>query len=116
MSWQIKFYEKVSGESPVEDFLTSLPSKLLAKTLHEIDLLKEFGTSLREPHVKNIGDGIWELRTQLRNDLTRIFYFTTSGKIFVMLHGFVKKTRTMPSKEFEIARERMKDQIRRYGK
>ena len=109
MAWQIKFYVKENGTSPVEEFLENLPSNLQAKTLYEIDLLMEFGIKLKEPHVKNIGDGIWELRTQFGNDLTRIFYFTTRGKTFVLLHGFIKKTQAIPRKEFKTAQERMKD-------
>ena len=45
--WQIEFYEKENGEIPVQDFLLSVDKKMRAKAFKEIDLLEEYGTSLR---------------------------------------------------------------------
>ena len=56
------------------------------------DYLEEFNLTLREPLVKPVEEGIFELRTQVGNDITRIFYFFFSGKKIILTNGFVKKT------------------------
>ena len=54
--------------------------KLRAKAFRDIELLKNLGNDLREPHVKSIkgekNKGIYELRIKFSNDIARIFYFT----------------------------------------
>ena len=80
-------------------------------------MLKEFGTALREPHVKPVkGDkykGLWELRTKFASDISRIFYFLTLGKRFVLLHGYVKKDNRLDTRELDIAKKHMEDYLRR---
>ncbi|WP_416768925.1 type II toxin-antitoxin system RelE/ParE family toxin [Sulfurimonas sp. ST-25] len=36
-------------------------------------------------------------------------YFAHTGRRFVLLHGFVKKTQKTPRKEIDIAKQRMKE-------
>ena len=118
MKWIIKFYEKENGEVPVEEFLNSLSPKHRAKAIREIDLLEEYGIELSFPHTKNIEGkkykGLWELRIQLASDISRIFYFMSEGRKFVLLHGFVKKTDETPTKELDIGKSRMEEYKRRY--
>ena len=117
MSWNIIFYQKKSGEYPVVEFLDSLPRKHFAKAIWEIDLLKEFGTELKEPYAKAINGeiykGIWELRIKFASDISRIFYFLLCGNTFVLLHGFIRKTNETPVRELDIAKKYMEDYLRR---
>ena len=51
-------------------------------------LLEEFGNTLREPHSKPMGNGIFELRIKFSSDISRIFYlFFADNKI---IKPFVK--------------------------
>ncbi|MDO9287450.1 MAG: type II toxin-antitoxin system RelE/ParE family toxin [Thermodesulfovibrionales bacterium] len=52
-----------------------------------------------------------ELRIKDRQGAVRILYFTYSGKRFILLHGFIKKTEKTPEREIEIAEKRMNDYI-----
>jgi phage-related protein len=117
MIWEIEFYKKENGDSPVEEFLESLSTKMRAKAIREIDLLEEFGILLPKPHARDIeGEkykGLWELRIKVATDIARTFYFLASGNKFVLLHGFIKKDEKTPVSELEIARKRMEDYIRR---
>lgn len=97
------------------DFLQTLPPKLRAKSLRDIDLLEEFGYDLREPHVKPI-QGIYELRVKFASDIARIFYFAFVNDTFVLLHGFKKKTMRTPQREIDIALKRKEDYVRRIEK
>ena len=55
--WNIIFYEKDDGKTPVQEFLDKLPVKHHAKALSDIDVLEKYGTTLVEPHVKHIKGG-----------------------------------------------------------
>lgn len=120
MNWNVEFYVKENEQSPVEDFIETLPSKLRAKALWEIELLSRFGTQLKEPYAKPIkGDeykGLWELRIKFASNISRIFYFMPIGNSFVLLHGFVKKTDKIPKRELETAKCYMEDYLRRCQK
>jgi len=48
-----------------------------AKVLQNIKILKDFGYNLRQPYSAPIGTGIFELRTQSDDNITRILYFST---------------------------------------
>jgi phage-related protein len=117
MEWNIELYQKENGEVPVLKFLENLSPKHKAKAFWEIELLKEFGTSLKEPYSKAIkGDnykGLWELRVKFASDISRIFYFLPLEKTFILLHGFVKKTEKTPKAELEIAKNFMEDYLGR---
>jgi phage-related protein len=114
--WTIEFYETENRIIPVEKFLDSLDIKMRAKALKELQILKEFGISLREPYSKSIKDGIFELRIKVATDITRIFYFFYKDNKIILTNGFIKKTQKTPSSEIETAVKYKKDYIRRYGK
>lgn len=113
--WQIEFYLDDNGHSPVKDFLKSLPVADRNKVFYTLNMLKTTGIYLREPHSKKIDseNNLFELRSQFSNNIQRIFYFHFTGKTFVLLHGFTKKTQKIPKKELELAIKRKQDYIRR---
>ena len=117
MSWEIEYYQKESGEIPVENFLLSLNPKLRAKAYSDIMLLKRLGINIRAPYSAplqgNKYKGLFELRTKFSSDITRIFYFLYDKNKFVLLHGFVKKTNKTPERELERAVKYKKDYERR---
>ncbi|MDA8273034.1 MAG: type II toxin-antitoxin system RelE/ParE family toxin [Deltaproteobacteria bacterium] len=115
MKWKVEFYRKENGEEPVKEFLLSLPEKHRAKAVREIDLLEEFGTNLKEPHVKHIKGhkNLWELRIKFAGDISRIFYFMPINDTFLLLSGFVKKTEKTPQGEIDKALHYMEDYARR---
>lgn len=71
----IVLYTKENGEKPVKCFLDSLETKMQAKTLRMITLLRQNGYDLREPYTKSLIDGILELRVIQGNNTVRILYF-----------------------------------------
>ena len=112
--FEINFYEKENGKIPVIEFLEDLDSKMRAKALKEIELLEEFGSNLREPHVKYIDKGIFELRIKTGNNISRIFYFFFTKEDIILTNGFIKKTQKTPTNEIERAIEYKKDYDRRF--
>lgn len=69
-----------------------------------IGLLQENGNELREPLSKPLGDGIFELRAQMGNNITRVLYFFFIGNKAILTNGFVKKTQKTPANEIEKAK------------
>ena len=111
--YEIELYQKFDGTCPIAEFLNELKPKMWAKVARNIDVLAEHNINLREPLVKPMGEGIFELRTQQGNDTTRIFYFFIVGKKIILTNGFVKKTQKTPQKYIEMAIEYKNDYISR---
>ena len=120
MDWKIIYYQKEDGTEPVSEFISTLPTKHAAKALWEIDLLAQFGTALRMPYTRAVeGEkykGLFELRIQQGGDISRIFYILPVGNEFVLLHGFIKKSKKTPLGELETALRHMQDYLRRFIK
>lgn len=112
----IVFYETDDGYAPVEDFLSSLSDKMRARAFWVIDCLKTYGSDIREPYSKHLGDGIFELRIKAGNDISRILYFFFFGDTAVLTNGFIKKTQKTPSGEIEKSRRYRIDYLGRNGK
>ncbi|MBT3299996.1 MAG: type II toxin-antitoxin system RelE/ParE family toxin [Candidatus Marinimicrobia bacterium] len=103
--WAIEYYEDNRGIRPVEAYIDSLPVEKQANVFRVFELIEEFGIQLGTPYLKHIDGKIWEMRPGKE----RILYFTFTGKKFVLLTGFTKKTRKTPKKEIKIAQKRKKD-------
>lgn len=97
------FHPKVKKE------IESWPVGILADYARRVDLLIEFGPSLRMPHSRAMGGGIFELRPRGREGIGRAFYCFVVGQKVIILHAFVKKTQETPEHELKIARKRLKE-------
>lgn len=112
-NFEVIFYETEKGKIPALDFLNSLDVKMRAKMARTIKMLEDNGNSLREPHSKPLGDGIFELRAKVASDISRVLYFFFIGRRAVLTNGFVKKTDKTPEKEIDKAKRYRDDFIRR---
>ena len=101
----IEFYETTTGECPVEEFIKSQDVKMRAKIYRTLELLEERGNTLRMPWSEHLVDGIFQLRMQVGNNITRVLYFFVVGKKIIVTNGFVKKTQETPPSEIELAKE-----------
>src|ERR1700682_6521984 len=61
------------------------------------------------PLCRPLGDGLWEVRTELPTKRTaRVLLCLYHGHL-VALHGFIKKTRTTPHEDLKLTRKRQKE-------
>src|SRR3989344_2497466 len=105
--WSINYYKTASKKSPIEEFIDNLTSAAQIKVGDTFDFLKEFGINVGMPHAKKVaGTPLWELRI-LGQDSIRIFYITQKGRIFLLLHGFLKKKQKTDKKEIDTALKRL---------
>jgi phage-related protein len=82
---------------------------VLADYARLVELLMEHGPSLRLPHSRALGDGLFELRPRGRSGIGRSFYCFLQGKRVVVLHAFIKKSQQTPDNELKMARKRLKE-------
>ena len=104
MSYVVEYFN-ARVVSEVEDW----PVGIVADYARRVELLIEFGPFLRMPHSRVLGDGLFELRCSGQEGIARVLYCHTAGRRVVLLHAFVKKTRTTPVRDLRVARRRMKE-------
>jgi phage-related protein len=107
----IEYYTDAHGRSPVEDFVNELPVQDQVAVARLLSLLEEFGTSLGRPYVRYVEGKLWELRPRA----VRLLYFAHTGRRFVILHAFRKKSRKTPRKHISIAQRRLAEFLEREG-
>lgn len=102
--FKVELFTKKDGSCPAEEFLNSIDQKMKTKLYKEIKLLRNYGNLVREPYSKYLRDGIYELRAQQGNDISRVLYFFYVGHKIILTHGFIKKTQKTPPREIELAK------------
>ena len=104
MAFQIDyFHQRVLTE------IESWPVDVVADYVRLVELLAQYGPSLRLPHSKAFGEGLFELRPRGRSGIGRAFYCFLLGKRIVVVHAFIKKTQETPDKDLKLARKRVKE-------
>ncbi len=104
MPYQIEyFHPRVLSEIELR------PIDVVADYTRLAELLAEHGPSLRLPHSRTLGDGLFELRPRGRSGIGRALYCFLVGKRIVVIHAFIKKTQETPDKEHKLARKRAKE-------
>ena len=112
--YRVGFYTTQKGESPMDEFIDTLPERHVGKIHRWIDLLARLGPDLTRPYADLLSGKIRELRIAMEHHQYRLLYFF-HGKHVVITHGFVKKTDKIPQKEIERAQAYRKDWELRKG-
>jgi phage-related protein len=99
----IFFRTEASGE-PVRDWLKELSPEDRKRIGEDIKTV-EFGWPIGMPVCKPLGDGIYEVRSNLaQNRIARVLFYIDKKGRMVLLHGFIKKTRKTPDEDLDLAR------------
>jgi phage-related protein len=94
----------------VEAELLALPKDMQARFLRVSELLESFGPQhVGMPHVRPLGEKLWEMRLSSPSGIGRVIYTAASGRRLVVLHAFVKKTQETPRRAIETARKRARE-------
>lgn len=98
---------KVLFENPkVKEFVSHFERNTKAKIDRFIYLLSMISNKLGMPYSKRISKNLYELRIRGNCEVRILYCFHRNCAVLV--RGFVKKTRKTPSKEIEIALNRIK--------
>jgi phage-related protein len=101
------FYVLPSGHEPVREWLKSLAPedrKIIGEDIKDV----EFAWPIGMPLCRSLGDGLWEVRSDLRNRIARVMFCIHDGRM-VLLHGFIKKTQATAAADRNLALKRMKE-------
>ena len=103
----VVFYrEEGSGSEPVKKWLLSLSKgdrKRIGNDLRTVQI----GWPIGMPLVRNLGGGLWEVRSHILHGIARIIFMMSKGEI-ILLNGFIKKSQKTPDEELDLARKRTK--------
>ncbi|HNW12585.1 MAG TPA: type II toxin-antitoxin system RelE/ParE family toxin [Candidatus Rifleibacterium sp.] len=111
--YDVLFFEKEDGEQPAKTFVASLDSKLRAKAVRLMKMLADNGPDLREPYLKHLCDGIFEIKPKVATNVARVLYFFFVGRKIVFTNGFIKKTQETPPGEIERAKAYRREYLKR---
>ena len=102
------FYENSNGHQPVREWILELSPGDRKRVGCDIQKV-EFGWPLGMPYCRSLGNGLWEVRSDLTDGkIARVIFSVTAGSM-VLLHGFIKKTQQTPAPDLRLALKRMKD-------
>lgn len=102
------FYRTSAGGEPVREWLKGLDGgerQAIGKDLMRAQWRWPVGMPLCRP----MGSGLWEIRTDLPTKRTARLLLCLYHKHLVVLHGFIKKARTIPEADLAVARRRQKE-------
>lgn len=86
------------------DFVLSLDEELQLTILAVFKRLEQNPFSLGSMSKKIEGaKNLFELRIKGKNKNVRIFYCFKKNRMIILLHGFVKKSQKIPSRELKLA-------------
>lgn len=106
---EVLLYQEADGTIPVLDWLRELQRKNRAafeKCLFLLDLLEQFGQELRRPRADLLRDGVYELRTEVRNVNYRLLYGFVGKDVALVAHALVKKAK-VSDRDIDLAAARL---------
>jgi phage-related protein len=106
---KVVFYKTEAGTEPAREWLKAMP-KEDRKVVGADILTAQYAWPIGKPLVDNLGDGVWEIRSRLRNRIARTLFAVVDEEI-VLLHGFIKKQQKSPQDEVDLAKKRKKQYL-----
>ncbi len=100
-----RFFRTSEGTEPVREWLRSLPIEDMTEIGADIERI-QWRWPVSRPLVDTLGGGLFEVRTRIDRLQYRVLFGIADGAM-VLLHGFIKKSRTAPD-EIAIGRRRLK--------
>jgi phage-related protein len=107
----LRFFRTAAGSEPVREWLTGLPR--VERQAIGRDLMRaQWQWPAGMPLCRSMGNGLWEVRTDLPTRRTARVLLCVYREHLVALNGFIKKTRATPDEEIALARRRQKELMR----
>ena len=102
------FYQTDTGNEPVRKWLKAQDEadrKTIGCDLKDV----EYGWPVGMPLCRSLGDGLWEVRSDITSGrISRVIFFVWQERM-VLLHGFVKKTPKTPASDKRLALKRKRE-------
>ena len=110
MSYQVEGlqYATVVWEGDSREVLQAFPEEVRQNLGFQLWQLQQGERPGDYRPLPSIGTGVFELRDQDERAWYRVVYLSRINDVIYVLHCFEKKSREMPRKEFEKAKQRLK--------
>lgn len=103
-----RFYAAASGRRPVREWILALPMADRGTIGRDIQKV-EFGWPIGMPYCRPLGEGLWEVRSDLAGGrIARVIFSIHRGEM-ILLHGFEKKTQKTPAHDLNLALGRKRE-------
>lgn len=102
---EVNFYSTETGAEPVREWLKEL-SKEDKRIIGEDIKTVQFGWPLGMPLVRNLREGLWEIRVKLMRGRTVRVIFFMEDNTMILVNAFIKKTQKTPKAELDLAKKR----------
>jgi phage-related protein len=108
----VVFFKTGAGNEPVREWLKQLPAE--ERNAIGSDILSvQYAWPVGKPLVDNLGGGLWEVRSRLKNRIARTLFAVADEEI-VLLHGFIKKQQKTPQDGLDLAKKRKRLYLENY--
>jgi phage-related protein len=101
-------YAAVAWEGDSKAVLLSFPEGVKQNLGFELWQLQQGERPRDYRPLPSIGTGVFELRDQDERSWYRVIYLSRINNVIYVLHCFEKKSREMPRRDFEKAKQRLK--------
>jgi phage-related protein len=101
-------YATVAWEGDSREILQSFPDDVRHNFGFELWQLQQGERPSGYRPLPSIGPGVFELRDQDERSWYRVVYLSRVNDVIYVLHCFEKKSREMPRRDFEKAKQRLK--------
>ena len=109
MRFAINYWRTSSGKAPVRKYIDDIESdEERAELFSALNGIQENGTDAIGVDFRQIEGKLWELKIKTHGKQHRIFYIVMKGSEMILLHAYLKKTQKAPTREIDIAKQRMK--------
>jgi phage-related protein len=108
-------YASVAWEGDSKEVLQAFPQEVKQNFGFELWQLQQGGRPADYRPLPSIGTGVFELRDQDARAWYRVVYLSQTNNVIYVLHCFEKKSRDMPRRDFEKAKQRLKAVRARLG-
>ncbi len=92
--------------------IAALPSDLRQSLIRIGAVIEKYGPQeMREPFVKFLGRGLYEMRLRGRDGIARAIYVVAREQRVVVVHVFIKKDQKTPKSAIDLALQRAKEVV-----
>jgi len=107
----VSFFKSRTHREPVREWLKDLDRNDRRIIGYDIKTV-EIGWPLGMPLVRKMDKDLWKMRSNISDGRIARVLFTVCNTVMVLLHGFVKKSKTTPKADLELAKKRRNEVLK----
>jgi len=107
-AWAVRYHRAPDGCLPADEFIDAQPPQAQAMIDNYLGRLALFGPSLPFPSSSQVKGELRELRPDMGRTHYRLLY-RRSNDLFIILHAFIKRGRSIDQAEIDVANRRWQD-------